>query len=110
MTAPSSRLYLEELRVTSAPAELADVDQAMMAAAITQSGRCPCQHPHVHQHPHGDEEEGDEQGVADEPDPVHERALVRDEPVQGEAGQERADDGLRTRQPRPGTRRRTGPP
>ena len=51
----------------------------------------------VDQHPHADQEEGDEDGVAHEFDAIHERRGPGDQPVHGQTGQERPDDGFEPR-------------
>mgnify|MGYP007072515819 CR=1 FL=1 len=48
----------------------------------------------VDEHAHADQEEGDEDGVADELDAVHQGRRARDEAVEGQTREEGADDGL----------------
>ncbi len=55
------------------------------------------EHAHVDQHSDREEEEGDEERVTHESHSCHDRRLTRYEPVHREAGEEGADDRLRTR-------------
>ena len=48
----------------------------------------------VDEHAHADQKEGDEDGVADELDAVHQGRRARDEAVEGQTREEGADDGL----------------
>ena len=54
--------------------------------------------PVVDQHAYADQKEGDEDGVADEFDAVHQGRGARDEAVEGQTREEGADDRLQSGQ------------
>ena len=53
--------------------------------------------PVIDQHPHTQQEEGDKDRVPDKLYTVHQRRTLRDQPVQGQSGKERADDRFHPR-------------
>ncbi|OQB98736.1 MAG: hypothetical protein BWX80_03921 [Candidatus Hydrogenedentes bacterium ADurb.Bin101] len=51
----------------------------------------------IYQHPHRDEKEGDKYRIADKLNPVHQRAVLGNEPVEGKTRQKCSDYGLHPR-------------